>query len=45
MDNYGNFLEYMNNTETGKDWYYNADSDEAAGAAKVYIMKMINQER
>lgn len=45
MDNYGNFLQYMDNTETGKDWYYNADSDEAAGAAKVYIMKMINQER
>jgi hypothetical protein len=44
-DNSGKFIRYAPNEETGKDWYYNADSNEAASAAKVYLMGALNPGR
>jgi hypothetical protein len=41
VDNSGKFLGYLENPETGKDWYKNAESNEAAPAAKELIMKAL----
>lgn len=45
MDNTGKRLGYLTNPETGKDWYKNADSDEAAPAAKDIIMQALAYPR
>jgi hypothetical protein len=45
MDNSGKRLGYLTNPETGKDWYKNADSDEAAPAAKDAIMQALAYPR
>lgn len=41
VDNSGKFLGYLENPETGKDWYKNAEDNEAAPAAKELIMKAL----
>jgi hypothetical protein len=43
--NSGKKLQYVPNIETGKDWYENADSNEAASSAKSYIMQILSTPR
>jgi hypothetical protein len=43
--NSGKKLQYVPNIETGRDWYENADSNEAASSAKSYIMQILSTPR